>query len=354
MRRDAAIRATTSPGARPANPSAASPGTSPRTVTTGGPATLLARYRTVTRPPFAHAPGLAATTRKPSVHSALANSAGPDTRRTHAVRPWFSKNPRSAYGVADVPSGGPNAPTTSFQLSTRTGRPTGPRRVRPRNTATSVRNGSSPVAARSKVRETPGSAALVMSARSRVDHEALDGQHERLHGDLVLGRVERRSGVLRRPGPVEVPPHDLLAVLVEHHDRAGRAPHAAVEGFLHPVPEADVAGDPALERQGARGLLQPYELADGDVLAAGAVLDHRQFHVQSAGFGERSAHRDAVVADVGHDDQEVVRGIRVVPRHRGHLPCLSVVRRAGARGSSAGSGRSRTPPGTRAPPRSRR
>src|SRR6476469_1975589 len=185
------------------------------------------------------------------------------------------------------------------------------------NTATSVRSGSLSEPARSKVRDTPGSAAPVMAG---VDQQALDRQDEGHHGDLVLGGVERRAGVLGRPGAVEVPAHDLLAVLVQHHDRAGRAADPAVERLLHPVPEADVAGDAPLERQRARELLEPHELAHGDVLAAGAVLDHRHLHVQPARLGERPAHRDTVVADVGHDDQEVVGGIRVFPRHRWHFP----------------------------------
>src|SRR5205823_12656764 len=129
IRRDAPTRPVTSAGG-PVNVSGGSPGTSTRTVTVGGPATVLAWNRIRTRPPLHQVPGLVAVTRycrcakpatSPTVHSALAGSPGPATRSTQAVRPPFSKKPRRASGVALAASGAPNAATTSFRLSTRTG-----------------------------------------------------------------------------------------------------------------------------------------------------------------------------------------------------------------------------------------
>src|SRR4051794_23709261 len=109
--------------------------------------------------------------------------------------------------------------------STRTGTPTGPLRVEPAKPAMSVRSGAAGVAGATSSTDSPGS----MAAGSAIDLEAFVGDHERLDRDLVVAGVERRSGVLRGPGPVEVPPHDLLTVLVEEKDRPGGPPDAAVE-----------------------------------------------------------------------------------------------------------------------------
>src|SRR5262249_47605454 len=140
--RDAASRSATSSGGRSAKLSTGSPGALTRTLTVGGPATLLARNRIDTRVLFAQVPGLVATTwyrvwakppragapgsqapsrSSPTVHVVAAAWLGPATRISHTVRPAFSKKPRSAYGVADRPSGGPQKYRTSFQLSRRSG-----------------------------------------------------------------------------------------------------------------------------------------------------------------------------------------------------------------------------------------
>src|SRR5262249_20166696 len=84
-------------------------------------------------------------------------------------------------------------------------------------------------------------------------------------------------------------------------------------------------------------LLQAGDLADGDVLRTGPVLDRRYFQVQPGDLGERPADRRPVVTHARDDDLEVVDGVGVVPDDRRHRSSPSLLSAVGD-GRRAGSG----------------
>src|SRR5262245_39632967 len=127
-----------------------------------------------------------------------------------------------------------------------------------------------------------------MSA-SGLQREALDADLHLLDGDLVVLRVERWTGPLRRPAFAELPGQRRLARLVERRDRAAAPYRLAVHDGLAPGIQILVLRVAALEAD-VRELLLAGNLADRVVFVAFAVLDDVGLGGEPADFGESRAH----------------------------------------------------------------
>src|SRR5262249_7419855 len=138
-----------------------------------------------------------------------------------------------------------------------------------------------------------------------------------LHGNLIVLGVQARTRPLRGPAALEVPAHDLLAVLVEPEERSLGANDLAFHGVEDSVPEGEVSDDSALERDVLK-LLPPGQPAHGDCPGPGAVLDRRHLDLESGDLGEGPFDREAVIADAGDEDLEVVCGIRIGTKNWRH------------------------------------
>src|SRR5687768_11993597 len=89
-----------------------------------------------------------------------------------------------------------------------------------------------------------GRAAILLA-----DLQPFVADFDRLHGDLVVRRVEAGAAIFARPAVGEVEAHHLRSILVEKDDRAVGALDLALNAGEDPVPEDDVPGDAALQHQ---------------------------------------------------------------------------------------------------------